>query len=74
LKNGATQVLGEDNPDLESLRDFRDTTLEHSAIGRKIISLYYNNAGSIYAVLERSPALQAVARKMLEVLAAVAVR
>jgi len=65
----ATKVLGEDNPKLKNLRDFRDTSLARSAIGRKTIQLYYNNAGSIDAALERSPALKAVARKVLEAIA-----
>jgi len=67
-------VLGEGNPDLENLRDLRDSRLAQSAVGRKIISLYYHNAGSINAALERSPALRAVARKALEVIAPMAGR
>ena len=65
----ATRVLGTDNPKLENLRDFRDTGLTRSRIGRRIIQLYYNNAATINAALERSPALRAVARRVLEVLA-----
>jgi hypothetical protein len=65
----AKKALGENNPNLENLRDFRDSKLAHSAVGRRIINIYYNNADSINAALERSPALRAVTRKVLEVVA-----
>jgi len=65
----AIKVLGVDNPELENLRDFRDSNLARTAIGRTVIHIYYNNADSINAALERSPALQAVARRVLEVIA-----
>jgi hypothetical protein len=59
-------VLGADNPKLENLRGFRDSKLAQSAVGRRIINIYYNNADSINAALERSPALRAVTRRFLE--------
>ena len=62
----AAMVLGEDNPDLENLRAFRDSTLAQSTVGRRVIEIYYNNAESINAALDRSTALKAVARSMLE--------
>jgi len=62
----AQKVLGEDNPEIENLRDFRDSTVAQSAVGRRIIEIYYNNAGSINAALDRSPLLQSAARKALE--------
>jgi len=65
----ATRVLGKDNPKLENLRDFRDSKLASSAIGRTVIQIYYNNAMRVNAVLEHSPALKAVARRVLEVFA-----
>jgi hypothetical protein len=65
----AQKVLGTDSSNLENLRAFRDGKLAQSAIGRKAIQIYYNNADSINAVLERSPALRLVARRVLEVLA-----
>jgi len=65
----ATQVLGEDNPVLEQLRNFRDSSLAQNIIGRRIIQIYYNNADSINAALERSPALREAARRVLEVIA-----
>jgi hypothetical protein len=65
----AKQVLGADNPKLENLRGFRDSKLAQSAVGRRIINIYYNNADSINAALERSPALRAVTRRFLEAIA-----
>jgi len=62
-------VLGANNPELESLRALRDNRLAASAVGRKIIQIYYNNAAGINAALDRSPALRAVARRALEVIA-----
>ena len=65
----AKKALGENNPNLENLRDFRDSKLAQSVIGRKVIQTYYKNADSINAALERSPALRAVARRVLETIA-----
>jgi hypothetical protein len=65
----ATQVLGEGNPRLDGMRTFRDSSLAQSALGRKLISTYYRNAGSITAALEKSPALRALARRVLEIIA-----
>jgi len=65
----AQKALGEDNPKLENLRDFRDSRLANSVVGRKVIQIYYTNADSINAALERSPALRAVTRRVLEVIA-----
>jgi hypothetical protein len=38
-------------------------------VGRRIIALYYDHAGSINAALDRSPLLQAAARRALKALA-----
>ena len=65
----ARSVLGENNSYLKNLRDFRDTRLAQSAVGRKAIQIYYNNADSINAALERSSALRTVIRIALEVIA-----
>ena len=64
-----TEALGENNPNLENLRAFRDSTLAQSALGGKVIQIYYNNADSINAALDSSPVLRAVARRVLEVIA-----
>jgi hypothetical protein len=64
-----SMVLGEDNPKLENLRSFRDNTLAKSAVGRKVIQIYYNNAESINAAFDRSPALRKATRQLFEVIA-----
>ena len=65
----AENVLGPESSQLDSLRALRDSRLARSAAGRRITSIYYNNAGSINAALERCPALQAAARWLLETIA-----
>jgi len=52
--------------DAESLRLFRDSTLAKSALGRGIIQIYYRNASSINAVLDKSPALRSLTRAALQ--------
>ena len=69
-----SKALGDNNPNVERLRAFRDNRLATSAVGRKIIQIYYNNADSINAALERSPALRAVTRRGLEAIAPMAGR
>lgn len=65
----AAMVLGWSNPMLENLRAFRDSGLANSVAGRKIIEIYYKNAGSINAALDRSPALRAFTCSVLETIA-----
>jgi len=67
----AQQVLGENNLKLDNLRSFRDGKLAQSTIGRKVIAIYYTNAESINAALDRSTALRAMARRVLETIAPV---
>ncbi len=62
----AARVLGDENPRLEQLRDFRDNVLANSALGQKIINSYYNNADSINAALEENPKLKAFTLKALQ--------
>ncbi len=62
-------VLGKDDPAVAMLRQFRDSILAQNAVGRKGIQIYYNNADSINAALEQSPALRAVTRRVLEIIA-----
>ena len=66
--------LGEDNPTVELLRTFRDSRLAQSAVGRRIIQIYYNNADSMNAALDRSPALQRFTRSVLKRIAPLAGR
>ncbi len=65
----ATLVLGENAATLRDLRAFRDGRLARSAFGRKIVHIYYNNAGSIAAALDRSPALRTFIKGALEAIA-----
>jgi hypothetical protein len=57
------KTLGDNDQNVERLRDFRDSTLAKSAVGRRIIQIYYTNADSINEALERNPELRAVARQ-----------
>jgi predicted Zn-dependent protease len=68
----AEYVLGQDHPDLEQLRAFRDGPLAQSAVGRRLTQIYYNNADSINAALDRNPALRAAVRKFFEAVASLA--
>jgi hypothetical protein len=67
----AAKLLGADNPKLAQVRDFRDSALARTLIGRKIIHIYYSNADSINAAFDRSPILLAAARRVLEAIAPV---
>jgi len=63
----AQKVLGEDSPQLQDLRSFRDSTLAQSAFGRSLIAVYYANADFVNSALERSPALRSFTRRALTV-------
>ena len=62
-------ALGEDNPSLATLRQFRDAVLAKTFAGRKFIEAYYAASDSMVIMMERSPALRAVTRRVLEVIA-----
>ena len=66
----AQKVLGEDAAALDNLRAFRDGSLAQSAVGRVIIQIYYDNADSINAALDSSPALQSIAQSFFKAAAA----
>jgi hypothetical protein len=68
----AQKVLGDNTADIEALRAFRDGPLARSAVGRRIIEIYYNNADSINLALDRSPVLRFAARKFFEAAALLA--
>ncbi len=65
----AQNLLGEDTQSLEKLRTLRDGPLANSAAGRMVTHMYYKNADSINAAIDRSPALQAFARKFFKTVA-----
>jgi len=62
----AAKVLGDEDPRLAQLRDFRDKVLAKSALGKRIINSYYNNADSINAALEKNPILKAYSYQALQ--------
>ena len=63
------RLIGANNPNLSSLRSFRDGALAESKLGRKAIQLYYGNAAGMNETLDRSPGLKAVTRRALEIIA-----
>ena len=62
----AATVLGAEDPRLAKLRDFRDKVLGKSAVGQRIINMYYNNADAINAALDKNPSLKAFSYKALQ--------
>ncbi len=62
----AAKVLGDADPRLATLRQFRDKVLAKSAFGKRIINIYYNNADAINASLEKNPMLKAFSYKALQ--------
>lgn len=63
----ASAALGSDDPRLETLRAFRDTTLSRSELGNRLIRVYYANSSKITALIEKNPSVKMGARKVLEV-------
>lgn len=55
----AQQLLGEDDPRLETLRLFRDRILARSCTGKLLISIYYCQAETLNAVLAENPMIAA---------------
>lgn len=62
----ASNLLGQDDPRLEVLRQFRDQFMSHSQIGRSIIKFYYSQEDYINYLFESSPVITASAKKILE--------
>jgi len=54
---------------LENLRWYRDSRMAQSAVGRRLIQIYYAKADAMNGALDRSPALRAAARRVLEKIA-----
>ena len=63
------RLIGANNPNLSSLRSFRDGALAESTLGRKAIQLYYSNASEMNETFDRSPVLGTVTRRALEIIA-----
>jgi pimeloyl-ACP methyl ester carboxylesterase len=64
----ATYLLGKQDHRLSALRQFRDTVLIKSALGKSLIEVYYDSSQSMIALFEQRPAIRISAKKMLELL------
>lgn len=65
----ARSYLGQDDPRVETLRQFRDKVLVKSATGRALISAYYGSAAAVEEYLEAHPRLKASATEVLKLIA-----
>lgn len=54
----AAYLLGEDDPRLDTLRQFRDEVLAKSTVGSKLIELYYNTSEAVIAILDKNPRIR----------------
>jgi hypothetical protein len=61
----ASQVLGEDNPQLDILRYFRDTVMARSLKGKIYTRLYYQYSDQVSEIFEADPSLKAQAAALL---------
>jgi hypothetical protein len=61
----AEYLLGEDDPRLDTLREFRDDVLAKSTVGNKLISLYYSNSDATIAILDKNPKIKESATAVL---------
>lgn len=59
-------LLGEADPRLDTLRQFRDTVLSKSTAGRAMIKLYYEYSNNIIQIFETNPAIKAQAQELAE--------
>jgi len=58
-------LLGADDTRVGTLRQFRDTVLAKSAVGKELIAQYYDNGKKITAFLEQKPVIKDSAKKVL---------
>ena len=61
-----TTLLGETDPNINKIRNFRDTVLAKSVFGRQLIGLYYKTSGMFQPVLEQNPLARKTTRIMLK--------
>jgi len=61
----ATYLLGGKHTQLTIVRQFRDTILVKSVLGRKLVSLYYQSSESAISVLEYHPIIKTSAKRLL---------
>ena len=62
----ATALLENDDPRLDTLRQFRDKKLATSPLGSKMIQMYYDGSRDIIDLCEKSPAVKWFFKNMLE--------
>lgn len=60
----ASYVL--DEPDLETLRQFRDSVLMRSEKGKKLVEIYYKTSPELIQLVENNPAMKAALRKIFQ--------
>jgi hypothetical protein len=58
-------LLGNNNPRIAALRNFRDQVLAKSVAGIKLINLYYTNGEKIVNLLDNHSLIKAAAEKLL---------
>ena len=59
-------ALGENDPDIATVRQFRDTVLARSAWGRALTESYYARGSDMAAWLDRNPGMKSAARIMIK--------
>jgi hypothetical protein len=64
----ATTLLGDSDPRLDTIRQFRDEVLAVSTVGGKLIEYYYKNGDYINTILDKNPIIKKSAKKLLELL------
>ena len=62
----AGSLLGGEDPQLETIRRFRDKVLAKRRTGEKLIGLYYKNGRRIIAISDRNPTIKRFVKKILE--------
>jgi hypothetical protein len=65
----ATALLGDSDPQLDSIRRFRDEVLSRSKAGMILIEFYYKNSNKITGIIENNPKIKKSAGKLLRSLA-----
>jgi len=63
-----SNLLGEEDARLATVRQFRDEALSEISMGSKCIELYYRNSPGIIALLDKYPTIKKSAKKALEIL------
>ncbi|MCX5897627.1 MAG: hypothetical protein NTY29_05460, partial [Proteobacteria bacterium] len=61
-----TSLLGETDPNINKIRNFRDTVLVKSVLGRQLIGLYYKTSGMFQPLLEKNPSAKKTTEIMLK--------